>query len=203
MGTKERRARSKENLREEILEAARALFVKEGYDNVSIRKIADKIEYAPGTIYLYFEDKADILRTICDETFVKLHRRLKAIAEDSGPPLDKLRRAERSYIQFALDNSAQYTLVFMTRFDESTALKPGPSDVGFLCFQDLCNIVQQCIDDDLLRSKDANETSQAIWAGVHGVSSLLIAKCGFPFVEQSRLIDRVIDITIEGVRKPG
>ena len=57
MGVQERRAREKENIREEILDAARTLFVKEGYENVSIRKIAAKIEYAPGTIYLYFEDK--------------------------------------------------------------------------------------------------------------------------------------------------
>jgi AcrR family transcriptional regulator len=202
MGTKERRARSKETLREEILEAARALFVKEGYNHVSIRKIADKIEYAPGTIYLYFKDKADILRTICNDTFAKLHSRLSAIAEDSGPALDKLRRGGRAYVQFALDNPAQYLLVFMTAFDGSVAVKPDPHDAGYVCYEDLCRIVQQCIDQGLLRSTDVNETSQAIWASVHGVSALLITKSGFPFVEHSRLIDRVIDITVEGLRKP-
>ena len=201
MGTKERRARSRENLREEILDVARSLFVKEGYNNVSIRKIADKIEYAPGTIYLYFKDKADIFRTICNETFARLHHRLSAIAEDSGPPLDKLRRAGRAYVQFALDNPSQYSLVFMTRFDEAMP-QPNPDDIGALCYQDLCRIVQQCMDQGLLRGADANETSQAIWAGVHGVSALLIAKCGFPFIEHSRLIDRVIDMTMEGIRKP-
>jgi AcrR family transcriptional regulator len=53
MGIKERKAREKQNVREEILDAARTLFVKEGYEQVSIRKIAEKIEYSPGTIYLY------------------------------------------------------------------------------------------------------------------------------------------------------
>src|SRR2546421_2478328 len=115
MSVAERTSRHKQDLRQEILDAARDLFVNEGYENVSIRKIADKIEYAPGTIYLYFKDKADILRTICDETFGKLHRKLSAIAEDSGPPLDKLRRAGRAYVQFALDNSSQYLLVIMLR----------------------------------------------------------------------------------------
>lgn len=201
MGTKERRARSKVNLRQEILEAARGLFIKEGYTNVSIRKIAEKIEYAPGTIYLYFKDKTDIFRTICDETFAKLHQRLGAIAQDSAPPLEKLRRCGRAYIQFALDHQAQYMLVFMTRLDQPVPQDSEVKDVGQLCFEDVCQIVQQCIDQDLLSSKDAQEISQAIWASVHGISSLLIAKCGFPFIEHTRLIDRVVDIAVEGVRK--
>ena len=66
--------------------------MKEGYESVSIRKIADKVEYAPGTIYLYFRDKAEILDRICEETFSKLILRLKAIEDDKGDPLGKAAR---------------------------------------------------------------------------------------------------------------
>jgi len=69
MGVQERRAREKKELRQEILDAARDLFVREGFENVSMRKIAEKIEYSPTTIYLYFQDKADLLDCICEETF--------------------------------------------------------------------------------------------------------------------------------------
>ena len=75
MGVQERREREKQGIREEILEAARQLFVTEGYENVSIRKIAEKIEYSPGTIYLYFQDKAEILAQISEETFSRLERK--------------------------------------------------------------------------------------------------------------------------------
>src|SRR6266581_8023816 len=92
MGIQERRARQKEGVREEILDAARTLFVKEGYEHVSIRKIAEKVEYAPGTIYLYFRDKAEILDRICEETFARLAIRLHAINADPSNPLDGLRR---------------------------------------------------------------------------------------------------------------
>src|SRR5215469_17285773 len=102
-GSKQRRAREKEGLREEILDAARTLFVKEGYESVSIRKIADKIEYAPGTIYLYFRDKAEILNRICEETFAKLEQRMQALNKDPANPLDSLRRGLRTYIQFGID----------------------------------------------------------------------------------------------------
>src|SRR5436190_22718190 len=113
MGVKERRARQKENIREEILDAARTLFVKEGYEQVSIRKIAEMIEYAPGTIYLYFRDKAEILERICDETFAKLSQKMQAINADPSNPLDGLRRGLRTYIQFGIDNPNHYTVTFI------------------------------------------------------------------------------------------
>jgi AcrR family transcriptional regulator len=201
MGTKERRARSKENLREEILDAARTLFIKEGFENVSIRKIADKIEYAPGTIYLYFKDKVDIFQTLCEETFGKLHARLNAIASDNAPPLEKIRRAGRAYVHFALEHQSHYTMVFLTQHGVAPPW-PSENEAGYLCYQDVCHIVQQCIEADLLRGTDAMEMSQALWAAVHGVSALLMTKKDFPFVEQTRLIERVIDMAVEGLRKP-
>src|SRR5438270_2023087 len=102
MGVQERRAREKEGVREEILDAARTLFVKEGYEHVSMRKIAEKVEYAPGTIYLYFRDKAEILDQLSEETFAKLEKRMHAIHDDPSSPLDALRRGLRTYIQFGI-----------------------------------------------------------------------------------------------------
>src|SRR6266853_2367684 len=113
MGVQERRARQKEGVREEILDAARTLFVKEGYEHVSIRKIAEKIEYAPGTIYLYFRDKAEILERLCEETFSKLAQKMHAINADPSNPLDGLRRGLRTYIQFGIDNPNHYIVTFV------------------------------------------------------------------------------------------
>src|SRR5882724_11178881 len=88
----QRRERLKTELREEILAAARDLFVTEGYPSVSMRRIAESVGCAPGTIYLHFEDKAAILSAICIETFAKLDKRMEAIEKDGGDPLDRLRR---------------------------------------------------------------------------------------------------------------
>jgi AcrR family transcriptional regulator len=199
MGSRERRARHKENVREEILDAARALFLRKGYNNVSIREIADQIEYAPGTIYLYFKDKADIAYSMCAESFAKLHARLNAIVNDSGDPLDRLRRAGRRYIHFGLENPEQYFLTFVSR--EMPKLEPHQKAVGMDCLADLNQIVQQCIDAGLLRMSDIAEVSQVLWGCVHGITSLLITHSDFPFLEQSRLIDTTLDLAIEGVRK--
>ena len=97
MGSKERRERAKENLREQIMDAARELFVSEGYESVSMRKIADKIEYSPTTIYLYFKDKTDLLVQLCDETFARLGERLERIRQKQEDPLLALREAARAF----------------------------------------------------------------------------------------------------------
>jgi AcrR family transcriptional regulator len=197
MGIQERRAREKANTREEILEAARALFVKEGYEHVSIRKIADKIEYAPGTIYLYFRDKAEIMERLCEETFAKLAQKMQAINADPSNPLDGLRRGLRTYIQFGVDNPNHYIVSFVQA-------KQLPQDhqprVGERCFDNLRGAVKRCVDAGQLNCDDVEEVAQALWAGAHGVTTLLIS-CSFPFIESNRLIDRVVHILIEGIRK--
>lgn len=201
MGVRERRAREKENLKQEILDAARTLFVKEGFENVSIRKVADKIDYSPGTIYLYFKDKADIFDSLCEETFARLHRRLAAIAADTGDPLTRLRRAGRSYIDFALENPNHYMVTFVSKYERSDNSPPKTADSGTACFGVLREIIQQAVAAGQTRITDVEEISQALWACVHGVATLLISKCEFPFIEQNRLIDSVLDITMEGIRK--
>ena len=198
MGVQERRARQKESVREEILDAARTLFVKEGYEHVSIRKIAEKIEYAPGTIYLHFKDKAEILDQICEETFAKLAQRMHAINQDPANPLDGLRRGLRTYIQFGVDNPNHYIVTFVQA-------KQIPHDhqpkAGERCFDNLRAAVRRCINAGQLNCEDPEEVSQALWAGAHGITSLLVTSCSFPFIEHNRLIDRVVHILIEGIRK--
>jgi AcrR family transcriptional regulator len=200
MGSKQRRAREKEGLREEILDAARTLFVKEGYESVSIRKIADKVEYAPGTIYLYFRDKAEILDRICEETFAKLITRMQAIKSDSSAPLDKLRRGLRTYIQFGLDNPNHYIVTFIQAKMNCEA-KSVFETIGLQAFTCLRQGVQECVDAGELVSNDADELAQALWAGIHGLTSVLITCSGFPFVEHNRLVDRMVHTLVEGVRR--
>jgi AcrR family transcriptional regulator len=203
MGTAERKSRHKQDLRQEILDAARDLFVRDGYESVSIRKIAEKVEYAPGTIYLYFKDKAEILDTLCAQTFEKLRARLEAIGHDPGDPVEGLRRGLRTYIQFGLDNPNQYIVTFILAGGkvnlEEMASRCAPES-GLACFSCLRSIVGQCLEGGYINGGGVEETAQALWAGIHGITSLLVMHCGFPFVEQTRLIERLLDILIKGVR---
>src|SRR5208283_4116639 len=108
MGLTERRERQKLALRQEILTAARELFAKEGYENVSMRRIAEKIEYSPTTIYLYFRDKDELLHEMCAETFALLTRKLNKILGAEGDPVEKLRMGLKAYVEFGLKHPNHY-----------------------------------------------------------------------------------------------
>jgi AcrR family transcriptional regulator len=164
-----------------------------------MRKIAGKINYSPTTIYLYFKDKSDLLHQICEQTFVRLAQNIKAIERLSDNPLEKLRSGMREYVYFGLKHPSQYEIVFIsplpinieTSFDETN---------GKIAFDTMRDVIAECISANLLKSDDVELISQTLWAGIHGITSILIKHDGFPFVERDRLVDSVIDTLIAGVK---
>jgi len=202
MGVKERIARQKKFLRQEILEAASELFVKEGYENVSMRRIAEKIEYSPTTIYLYFTDKAELLEQVCQETFSRLSLLLARIQEQPGDPLERLKRGLIAYIQFGLENPHQYRATFMMPipegFDKEKYKKP--DSPGMQAFDFLRRCVYDCISAGKFRHVDPELVSQTFWAGIHGVTSLLITHDKrFPWVGREQVIRAMVDTLVAGV----
>ncbi len=205
MGTKERRDREREALREEILAAARELFIREGYERVSMRRIAEKIEYSPTTIYLYFRDKSEILNEICEQTFAKLARTLERIEARDLDPLEKLREGCRAYIRFGMRNRHQYRLALMVSgeslegaFDATYEGSMGERAFGFLLHG-----VERCQAAGIFSVGEAAVASQVLWAAVHGVTSLLITlgDGDFPLIEKNRLIEETIGTVIRGLMK--
>jgi len=195
-----RRERLKQELREEILAAAGELFVKQGYAAVSMRAIADRVGCAPGTLYLYFKDKDSILAAICIETFSKLDKHMEAIANDRSEPLDRLRRAGRLYVQFGLSHPEHYFLTFAIA-GQSPLRTAELLQTGLRSFDCVRSVVRACVEAGKLRINDVEQVAQSVWAAAHGVVMLLISKPDFPFIEHNRLIDSVVDMSIEGVRK--
>jgi AcrR family transcriptional regulator len=200
MGVKERRAREKEQLRHQILSAARELFVNEGYENVSMRKIADKIEYSPTTIYLYFKDKADLLDSVCKETLLNLLNTLDLLKRDKSDPVEVLRKSGKAYVEFGLKYPQDYKLTFVVRpqFQKGLGLQEG--SVGERVFDYLRAMVSECIRQERFRQVDVEITGQALWSAVHGVTLLLIDFPDFPWTDKDKLIDTVIQTMIEGLK---
>ena len=200
MGVKERRARQKEQLRQKILLAARELFVNEGYENVSMRKIADKIEYSPTTIYLYFKDKAELLDSVCKETLLHLLNTLEQLKKDKGDSVETLRKSGRAYVEFGLKYPQDYKLTFVIRpqFQKGLGLQEG--SVGEKVFDYLRTTVSECMQQKIFRQMDVETTAQVLWAAVHGVTLLLIDFPDFPWAEKDKLIDTVIQTTIKGLK---
>src|SRR6516164_3899367 len=112
MGVKERREREKRKTRETILDAARELFIAEGYDRVSMRKIADKIEYSPTAIYVHFADKDELFREICHDDFRRLAQAFVAMGRIPDS-IERLRKIGQAYVEFGLKNPNHYRTMFM------------------------------------------------------------------------------------------
>jgi AcrR family transcriptional regulator len=195
----QKRQRDKNTLRQDIMDAARDLFVAEGYENVSMRKIADRIEYSPTAIYLHFKDKSELLKSICTATFEGLASALEGVSAKfrtgKYDPVELLKKGLRIYVEFGLAHPNHYQLTFLSPYEDSRPEDP----ICMQAFEYLVEGVQACIAEGRFRAQPPEEISQALWAAIHGVTSLLIQHSGFPFVARKKLINCVIDSMVAGL----
>lgn len=198
MGVAERRAREKEELRGQILQAAASLFVEEGFENVSMRKIADRIEYSPATIYLYFKDKAELCQSICVELFDLLCRDLEALQKQKLPPEEMLRQCFRTYIDFGLAHPQHY--VFTLGLPDPADLSVAMMEPGMRAFDNLRQGLARCMEAGVIERQDIEKTAQTTWMMLHGITSLLITKRSFPFLDRETLIASGIDRIVRSLR---
>jgi AcrR family transcriptional regulator len=165
-----------------------------------MRKMADRIEYSPTTIYLYVKDKAELFDCLCSETFEGLIGELESIADHD--PVQALRAGLRAYIDFGLRHPAHYRVTFMTPLNGQC---PGEgtirSDTGERAFACLRNAVADCVSSGRFRVIDLKIVSQAIWAATHGVTSLLITHGQCDWINREALIDSLLDTIIGGLEK--
>ena len=203
MGVKDRRQREKEDLRQRIVEAARELFLEEGYDRVTVRRIADAVEYAPGTIYLYFEDKDQIFLEICEASFGELVERFRALGE-ADDPLERVRAGLRAYIQYGIDNPQAYELLFVMKTGVSEHRKDREGGKGHEALQYLVSGVMEGQRRGLVRQDDPVHLALALWAAAHGITHLVIDR---DFGQEDghadhcqEIIDLLLEVQIEGLR---
>ena len=204
MGTQERRQRDKEEMRTRICRAAMKLFLSEGFERTSIRRIADAIEYTPGAIYSYFEDKDAILFALHDEGFDKLYA-----MQTAGPPLDdpydRLVRCGEVYLRFALENPEYYDLMFiMASTGKQIADERHDWMRGLRSYEHLRTIVNDCLATGQLPPGDPEAVTFAFWSAVHGMAALVIRqRCVMLPPESVGWISRsAIQYVLDGLRRP-
>ncbi len=209
MGVKERREREKSETRDKILDAARELFVTEGYEGVSMRRVAEKIEYSPTAIYVHFADKQDLFHELCHQDYARLAEVFQSSAM-STDPMERLRQIGKTYVAFGVRYPNHYRFMFMTPHpahepDEHDREVMGNPEVDAYAF--LRWAVQQALAAGCFREElqDAELISQTLWASVHGVVSLNIAKCTDSWVNWSPIEERtqlMLDATLRGLMRP-
>lgn len=175
MGINERKDKQKLELKRLILEASMKLFVEEGFENVSFRKIAEIIEYSPTTIYLYFKDKNEILYNLCEQGFSKMIEYNANLATIQNPLL-RLHKMGENYLQFGMANPEYYDVMFIQKAPMETLneLHNDEWKSGHLALERLQSVIAECMEHNLIAKGDLATVSMGIWGMVHGLVSLAI-----------------------------
>lgn len=206
MGVKERKARERDERRELILSVANEIVKKEGINNLSIRKIAHKIEYSPAIIYHYFRDKDDILEQLLTKGYQKIVNTLASVHKEATTPEQRLREFTRNYINLALQNPDEYKNYLLNDspkiLEHTSVLFKGASGqrqaVVMLCqaLKEVCPY--EGADDDRIEL-----TAQVIWAATFGLIIRLIIEKDLPDEQRQKLIEHHINILIGGMIPAG
>ncbi len=204
MGTAERRERQRHELREKILEAARELFTVLGYEAVTMRKIAEKIEYSPTTIYLHFSDKEALVRELCSQDFLALASYFRDLAAESDP-IERLRALGTAFLRFARERPNHYRMMFMTPHPP-VAVDARGIEKGNLQ-QDAWAMIRQTVEEahraGLLRQDlgGPEAMTQLLFAGVHGIAALYITQSSDPWIEwrpETEVGALMLDVLLRG-----
>src|SRR5882672_1118210 len=172
MGIVERKEKQKLEIKKMILDASMKLFVEEGFDNVSIRRIADLIEYSPTTIYLYFKDKDEIFFNLHEIGFQKMQELNKDLPSIENPLL-RLHKMGENYIRFGLENPEYYDLMFIQREPMAKLTEMGCDwENGDAALTLLRNTLIECMEKGFIARTDATVLSMSVWSTVHGLVSL-------------------------------
>lgn len=174
MGIQQRKEREREDLRRRVIVAATELFQEEGYAAVSMRKIAKKVEYSVGTLYLYYRDKDELFLAVQEAAFRTAFTFIQQLPE-TGDPLARLRGMGENYVRFGISNPGLYRLMFMMERPMQALPESHGWESGINLHGLLTNLVQQCIDAGRIKSDDPHRLSFALWSFVHGMTSLQIA----------------------------
>jgi AcrR family transcriptional regulator len=190
------RRQNKEELRRVILDAARGILVDEGYESFSMRKLAERIDCSPGNIYLHFRNKETLFEVLVEESFARLLITLNDLRRRRhwSDSVEELRSGMQAYVEFGLKNQSDYRFVFML----TSPLPKRPYKVHE-AFGVLRDMVRRCVEDKRFRAVDVELTSQALWASIHGITSLLIQRPQFPWKPKRELIGQVIATTTESL----
>jgi AcrR family transcriptional regulator len=193
LSVQKRREKQKAELRSELVDAARKLVQEEGYEGLTIRKLAKRVGYAPMSVYSYFADKQDILFALAQDAFETLARRIESHPADD--PIEALQAVLIEYAAFGLENPNEYRTVFMTEKQKPPNFEMEEDNPAMKV---LIDRVEACVAAGKLKG-DPRAIATMLWAVGHGAISLLITFPFYPFGDQQSFVTRVGDMMLEAI----
>lgn len=181
--------------REQILDVALRLFATHGMSNVTTRQIAKAVGISQPSLYAHFQTADEIGDELCVRSFAALFARFTDVMVQPCTPVELLKRLGKAYISFGLEQPDVYRIAFVLEDSKyhgpvtQQPIEPGHA-AGFHCFDALRSAVAGILGRD---DEVAGITAQSVWASVHGLVALLLARPNFPWADRDRLIDLHLD----------
>lgn len=203
MGSVERRTRELVGTRQRILDAAREMFVQQGYEATTMRAIADRVEYTPTAIYHHFLNKEALLAELCAADFLALAGAFGRIGRIDDP-IERLRKSGQAYVEFGLAHPMQYQLMFMTAKPSEVSERIHSADPSKDAYTFLRNTCADVIATGRVRPEyhDPDELALMAWSALHGLLSLRIVKHNDAFIEwgdSKATAGRICHALLEGI----
>ena len=190
------------DLRRQILDTARHLLVREGYQNLSMRKIADAIGYSATSIYLYFDSKDALLHALIHEGMMRLHEKLDRTAtQHADDPVGRLQALCRCFINFGLENPEYYEIMFQLRPERMERYPPEKYRQARSNLDFFGRALEKGEEEGIFEIEDAKVTASTIWASLHGTVSLLLAERVDVSIGRETFIETAIRHAIQGCRR--
>ncbi|HZC16381.1 MAG TPA: TetR/AcrR family transcriptional regulator [Caulobacteraceae bacterium] len=185
--------------RAEILHAAERIFVRDGYQGATIRKIAEEVGVSSTALYMHFSDKDEILLEICEGAIATLLASNTAISERSIDAVSRVRLMLDAYMRFGLDNPNTYQLAFCTTPGQISAIRhEATTGLGVRCYERFVGAVADIAAEGRLRVGDADSAAQTLWAACHGLVSLRTSQ-KIERADDETLMALMLDCLFEGL----
>lgn len=202
MSTDERKEREREKRKELILNAAEEIIISEGIDNISIRKIANKIEYSPAIIYYYFKNKDEIINSLMTKGYKRILSTLTSVTTSDKEPKEKLKEGLNKYILMALSTPLEFKTIMLSNsqsvLKHTSVLFKGASEkreaIGILCQQ-----LRDIYWENPKEESYIELTAQVLWSSVFGLIIRIIIEEDLNETQRKNLIEHQVNILINGI----
>jgi AcrR family transcriptional regulator len=186
--------------RAEILDAAERIFVAEGYEGATIRKIADEVGVSSTALYMHFRDKDEILHEIC---FAAMQALLEQNSQIAAQPIDSVTRVRlmlEAYVRMGLEHPNAYRLVFCSpQRADGGAVEAATAEIGAQCYARYAGVVREIAQEGRLRIGDADSAAQALWAACHGLVALMITRPNITWAPADELTSLMVEGLLHGL----
>lgn len=199
----EQSKRQNGDLRRLILDTTRHLLVQEGYQNLSMRKIARSIDYSATSIYLHFDSKDALLHALIDEGMMQLYEQLKATAaQHPEDPIERLEALCRQFITFGLENPEYYEIMFLLHPERMERYPAEKYRRARRNLDVIAATLSAGVERGVFEVEDPRVSASTIWASLHGAVSLMLAERIDVRIEGEAFIESMIQQAIQGFIRP-